>query len=185
MASLIWTGSLDAPVAETPLHVIAGGCAPPGLPFSARALAVLPLVGAGDDRRRNLSPAAAGQTGWRILNLLASVAIDSAGLEERIEETLARAWTSHPGGADAIRRALILSAFHTQDGSLAAARCVARAGADPWGVVIAGLVAAGESRPALRPLERRLSLPAGSGTAIDLIGRSIRWIGAAIRVYGG
>jgi hypothetical protein len=178
VAALIWTGRRGTPVADTDLHVIAGGSAPPGLPFAARAQCVLPLVAASDASRASRSRIGRARTGWRVVNLLASIAVDSAELEPLVEQTLARHWTAGPGAAERIRGALISRALASGDEAMAAVRCVARAGADPYGVVITGLTVARPGRGSA--IEKRLALPHGAGTVIDLIGRSIRWIGECI-----
>ncbi len=141
VASLIWTGGFDADFSDTPLHVIAGGTAA-GLPFTSRAQSVLAVVSARDPLAWDLRPHAVAQSGWRILNLMTSVAAESAELSETIEETLARAWlTRNHHAAGLIRAALILSADHELNVSSFTARCVASAGANPYSIVIGGLAA--------------------------------------------
>ena len=82
------------------------------------------------------------QTGWRILNLLASVATESSDLEPLIEETLQKRWLPRtPQAAELIRTALIVCADHELNVSSFTARCVASSGANPYSVVVAGLAA--------------------------------------------
>src|SRR5436305_2339960 len=143
VAALLWTGSFDAEVfASTPLHVVAGGKSVEDLPFVSRAQSMLPLVGARDPLAFDLRPRAVAQTGWRILNLLASIAAESSELEETIDETLQKRWVPRtPHAAELLRAALIVSADHELNVSSFAARCVASAGANPYAVVVAGLAA--------------------------------------------
>jgi citrate synthase len=142
VASLIWTGEFHSDIFATPLHVVAGGRSVEGLPFITRGQAMLPLVSARDPLAFDLRPRAVAQTGWRILNLLASVAAESGELESTIEETLHRHWAPRsPHAADLIRAALILCADHELNVSSFTARCVASAGSNPYSVVLAGLAA--------------------------------------------
>jgi citrate synthase len=141
VASLIWTGAFGADVFDTPLHVVAGGKAG-DLPFISRAQSILPLVAARDPLAFDLRPRSVAQTGWRIVNLLASVAAESQTLEATIEETLAAAWKPKAKDAAAlIRAALIVSADHELNVSAFTARCVASASSNPYAVVLAGLAA--------------------------------------------
>lgn len=143
VAALIWSGDLDPEgFSNTQLHVVAGAAASGGLPFVARAQSILPLVGARDLSAFDLRPRAVAQTGWRILNLLASVAAESADLEPAIEDTLVKHWLPRNAhAAELIRAALILCADHELNVSSFSARCVASAGATPYAVVLAGLAA--------------------------------------------
>src|ERR1041385_6831684 len=142
VAALIWTGSVESDFAATQLHVVAGTKTSEGLPFVSRAQSVLPLVAARDSLAFDLRPKAVAQTGWRILNLLASIAAESSELEDTIDETLHRRWVPRtPHAAELLRAALIVSADHELNVSSLSARCVASAGANPYPVVIAGLAA--------------------------------------------
>ncbi len=140
VASLIWTGTVDHELFDTPLHVVSGGRSVADLPFVSRAQSILPLVAASDPLAFDLRPRAVAQSGWRILNLLTSVAAESQELQDTIEETLAKAWDV-PKGAELIRAALILCADHELNVSAFTARCVASAGSTPYSVVLAGLAA--------------------------------------------
>jgi citrate synthase len=143
VAALLWTGNFDVSLfAGTPLHVVAGGKSVEDLPFVSRAQSMLPLVGARDPLAYDLRPRAVAQTGWRIVNLLASVAVESAELEDSVEETLHKRWipkTTH--AVELLRAALILCADHELNVSSFTARCVASAGSSPYAVVVAGLTA--------------------------------------------
>jgi citrate synthase len=142
VAGLVWTGSFESDFAATQLHVVAGTKTSEGLPFVSRAQSVLPLVAARDSLAFDLRPKAVAQTGWRILNLLASIAAESSELEDTIEETLHKRWVPRtPHAAELLRAALIVSADHELNVSSFAARCVASAGSNPYAVVIAGLSA--------------------------------------------
>ena len=141
VAALIWTGSFEADIFDTPLHVV-GGESVGDLPFIHRAQSILPLVAARDELAFDLRPRAVAQSGWRIVNLLTSVAAESRELEPTVEETLARAWAPRIKQAPAlIRAALILTADHELNVSAFTARCVASAGSNPYAVVVAGLAA--------------------------------------------
>jgi citrate synthase len=85
---------------------------------------------------------ARAQTGWRILNLLTSVAAESQELEDTVEETLCRAWGARKKDAPSlIRAALILCADHELNVSAFTARCIASASSNPYAVVLGGLAA--------------------------------------------
>jgi citrate synthase len=142
VASLIWTGAFDADFSATPLHVVAGGRSAEGLPFVTRAESMLPLVSSRDPLAFDLRPQAIAQTGWRIVNLLASIAAESSELEATIDATLTAHWK--PRGArarDVLRAALIACADHELNVSAFTARCIASAGANPYSVVAGALCA--------------------------------------------
>ncbi|HEX8255517.1 MAG TPA: citrate synthase family protein [Thermoanaerobaculia bacterium] len=142
VAALIWTGSFEADVFDTPLHVVSGAPGAAALPFINRAQSVLPLVAARDPLGLDLRPRSVAQTGWRVVNLLTSVAAESQELEATVEETLARAWAPKAKHAPAIlRAALIACADHELNVSAFTARCVASAASNPYAVVLAGLAA--------------------------------------------
>ncbi len=147
VAALIWTGSMvTGTFASTPLHVISGRSSE-DLPFVSRAGSILPLVAARDPLAYDLRPDAVAQTGWRILNLLISVAAESSELATTVEETLQKRWAPRSSAArDLIRAALILCADHELNVSAFVARCVASAGSNPYAVVAAGLSAIQGSR---------------------------------------
>jgi len=141
VASLIWTGTADTDFSATPLHVVAGGAAE-GLPFISRAQSMLPLVAARDPLAYDLRPRAVANTGWRILNLLASIATQSSELEPTVEGTLQKRWLPRNArAASLLRAALIVCADHELNVSAFTARCVASAGSNPYSVVVAGLAA--------------------------------------------
>jgi citrate synthase len=142
VVSLIWTGAFDGDLFDTPLHVIAGSAAAGELPFINRAQSILPIVAARDPLAFDLRPRAVAQTGWRILNLLTSVAAATRELAPTIDETLATAWAPNTkGAADLIRAALILCADHELNVSAFTARCIASASSNPYAAVLGGLAA--------------------------------------------
>lgn len=142
VSSLIWTGSFDADIFGTPLHVVAGGRSVENLPFVNRAEAMLALVAARDPLAFDFRARSVAQTGWRIMNLLTSVAAESSALEPTIDETLRLHWAPKSAHAtDIIRAALILCVDHELNVSSFTARCVASAGSNPYSVVIGGLAA--------------------------------------------
>jgi len=142
VASLIWMGAMTPDVfAMTTLHVIAGRSSN-GLPFINRAASILPIVAARDPLAYDLRPHSVPQTGWRILNLLTSVAAETSELAETVDETLQKRWAPRAFGArDLIRAALILCADHELNVSAFTARCIASAGSNPYAVVAGGLAA--------------------------------------------
>jgi citrate synthase len=141
VAALIWTGAFDADIFDTPLHVISGASGP-DLPFINRAQSVLPLVAVRDELAFDLRPRNVAQTGWRIVNLLTSVAAASQELEGTVEETLAHEWApKKKDAATVIRAALIVCADHELNVSAFTSRCVASAASNPYAVVVAGLAA--------------------------------------------
>lgn len=144
VASLIWTGRLDA--TRPPQHASATR-RPAGAsarrtrePFVARAQAALALASAVDAQAFGLRPEAVVRTGWRILDLLVGVASPRTH-GDRIDAALARGWRVAGGGEALIRMALILCADHELNVSAFTARCVASAGSHPYATVIAGLAA--------------------------------------------
>lgn len=143
VAALIWTGGFDTAVfATTPLHVVSGTRSTDPLPFCNRAQAMLPIVAARDPLAFDLRPRAVAQTGWRILNLLASISVASSRLELTLEDTLRQSWSPrNPHAAPLLRAALILCADHELNVSAFVSRCVASAGSNPYSCVVAGISA--------------------------------------------
>jgi citrate synthase len=136
VASLIWTGGFDAPLAAarpSPADAVSRM-----LPFVARAQATLARAGAADPAAGDLRPESVARTGWQLLLLLTHVAAGS--VDAAIDLTLARAWRT-VRSTPLLRAALILSADHELNVSSFTARCVASAGSTPYAVVIAALSA--------------------------------------------
>jgi citrate synthase len=101
----------------------------------------------------DLTPAGVARTGGQILGELAAApaggkpAWGSRAAEPRgagsmpIHRRLAAAWRVDEGGADLLRRVLVLIADHELNASTFVARCVASTGATPYAVVSAALAA--------------------------------------------
>jgi len=141
VASLVWCGAFDTDFSETPLHVVSGERGDDGLPFVSRAQSVLAVVSSRDALSWDLRQRGVAMTGWRILNLMTSIAAQTRDLAPNIEETLAQEWKLPARAAELLRAALILVADHELNVSSFTARCVASAGSNPYAVVIAGLSA--------------------------------------------
>jgi citrate synthase len=143
VASLIWGGGFDVlltGLAETRADLAAER----DLPFVARAQSVLATASARDPAAFDLRPERVRACGWRILHLLAAVAVHQRNAPDTslpLDRRLAYGWQISARGADVLRSALILCADHELNVSSFTARCVASAGSDPYGVVIAGLAA--------------------------------------------
>jgi citrate synthase len=114
---------------------------PSGLSGIGAFQVALPVAAVSDLAAYDLSPAAVAQTGARILTLLAAVAAGQP-VETTIAQTLQQAWLpDQVWAADWLNMALVLCADHELNVSSFTARCVASAGATPYGVVLAGLAA--------------------------------------------
>jgi len=104
--------------------------------------AVLPIAAADDLGAYDLRPAAAVQTGARILRLMAAVITDEMPGKESIAALLQKQWCpDDPQAVGILNAALILCADHELNASSFAARVVASTSATPYAVVIAGLAA--------------------------------------------
>ncbi len=111
------------------------------LPKMAAFQVALAQTAVSDLAAYDLSPVAVAQTGARILWLLTAVAARQP-VETTIAHTLQQAWLpDRPWAADWFNLALVLCADHELNVSSFTARCVASAGATPYGVVQAGLAA--------------------------------------------
>jgi citrate synthase len=143
VASLIWTGRLDAPRPAPARDRAQSAIERPRWSkrdsFVVRAQATLALASAADPHAFDLRPDAVVRTGWRVLDRLVELAAPR-GHGERIDRALARGWRV-PAGAEIIRAALILCADHELNVSSFTARCVASAGSHAYAVVVAGLAA--------------------------------------------
>ena len=141
VASYIWLGSFDHQFGDG-IQQIRRTAGADNLTFLARAQSTLSLAAGHDPLALDLRPNAVAETGWRILNLLVSQAINSSEVGLTIDERLRREWAPRvSNGAALIRAALILCADHELNVSSFTARCVASAGANPYMVVLAGLAA--------------------------------------------
>jgi citrate synthase len=141
VASLVWTGRFDMSFSGAPTAGRAPFRFAPDLSFTARAQSMLAAAAAHDPIAFDLRAEAAAQCGWRIVELLTEAATGNRPDTPRVEEPLARAWGLRGRGVDVLRAVLILCADHELNVSSFTARCVASAGAHPYGVVIAGLAA--------------------------------------------
>jgi citrate synthase len=141
VASLIWTGRLDADVVATGKLRAPRVVAPAAATFIARAQASLALAAAADPLAMDTRAASVARTGSKILRLLTSVATGMSRLPERTHDALATAWRLDATGADLVRTALVLCADHELNVSSFTARCVASAGSHPYAVVTAALAA--------------------------------------------
>lgn len=150
VAALIWLGDLEAET--TTLFDAASGRASFRCLATRRRVsdlspidmfqAILPVAAVEDITAYDFRPLAVARTGARILGLLALIA---AGRDEKgsdIACTLQEGWVPEdPRVGRLLRAALILCADHELNVSAFTARCVASAGATPYGVVMAGLSA--------------------------------------------
>jgi citrate synthase len=177
VAALIWTGNFTTvglfprsaePTSPTLYELIASQLA--GLAPIEAFQVVLPLVAAGDLAAYDLAPAAVAQTGARILQWLTLVATGNRPAGS-MAQALQLGWA--PAQAEAIHllnTALILCADHELNISSFTARCVASAGATPYGVVMAGLAALQGARHGghterVAALFREVASPAGGRIA--------------------
>jgi len=137
VAALLW--GVDAATLAAPSALTSAARRGTAVPFMAAAQGALAAAGAKDPHACDLRPHAVARTGWRIAWQLAHVAARGSPAET-LDATLARGW-GVPRVAPILRAALILCADHELNVSTFAARCVASAGASPYGAVIAGLAA--------------------------------------------
>lgn len=102
----------------------------------------LTAAAAEDPAAYDLRPAAVAQTGARILRLLTTITAGRPIRQGGIAESLQRGWVpADPSAIALLNMTLILCADHELNVTSFAARCVASAGATPYGVVLAGLAA--------------------------------------------
>jgi citrate synthase len=139
VAALIWTGRFDAwpaPSVTRKTEKLPSR----SLPFLARAQAMLAVEATHDPFAFDMRAEAVARCGARIVELMTRAAGGSAA-REPIEARLSAGWRLRRGAADVLRATIILCADHELNVSAFTARCVASAGANPYGVVIAGLAA--------------------------------------------
>jgi len=161
VAALIWTGELK-PDQLAPAMLAAEVLSPRSqavLPHLKdlkpieRFQAILPLAAADDLAAYDLGPAAVGQTGRRILELMTTIATmdnraattstsPGPGDQATVARRLQQAWVPDDRQAQRLlNAALILCADHELNASAFTARCAASTGATPYAVVMAGLAA--------------------------------------------
>jgi citrate synthase len=145
VAALIWTNNFDTAILFSPhnnqeltfVQMLTPNLA--ALAPLERFQALLPLAAAHD--LTAYEETAVPQTGARILRLMTNTATISP-ITTTIAHTLQQAWAAlTPEAAPLINTALILCADHELNVSAFTARCVASAGATPYGAIIAGLAA--------------------------------------------
>ena len=104
-----------------------------------RLQVALPIAGAVDLASYDLRPAAVGQTGARIVQLL-KIIVAGRHSQAPLHMALQAAWAPKKAlVGEAIRMALVLCADHELNVSTFAARCAASAGASPYDIVSAGM----------------------------------------------
>lgn len=146
VAALLWTGDFTAnlfagDVAVPPGVLAVLSDAGPAEPYDRLQIA-LPVLALDDVAAYDLRPAAVARTGARILQRLTTVVAGEDSGAHGIAATLCAGWTpDHPDAGTLFSAALILCADHELNVSAFTARCVASAGASPYGVVEAGLAA--------------------------------------------
>jgi citrate synthase len=150
VASLIWTGSLEAdtaalfdtaPVDRPPRFQVVRQQVANLTPFEQFQV-LLPLAAVEDVAAYDLRPASVVETGARILRLMVALAANHESSDGGIASALQRGWCPQDARAvDLINAALILCADHELNVSSFTARCVASANATPYAVVSAGLAA--------------------------------------------
>jgi citrate synthase len=102
----------------------------------------LPLAALNDIAAYDLRPEAVAQTGARILQLLAAVAVGRQYKTHGIARTLQQGWVPQDESAIALlTAALILCADQELNVTTFTTRCVASAGSTPYAVVCSGLAA--------------------------------------------
>jgi citrate synthase len=98
-------------------------------------------LSAGDHAALDLSKAGVVRTGRLILDALAVCVAGSEGSALPVHRRLAAAWRLDEGGADLLRRAMVLLADHELNASTFVARCIASTGATPYAAVSGALAA--------------------------------------------
>jgi citrate synthase len=104
-----------------------------------RARAVLVEIAVEDIGALDTSPDQVARTGARLLRALAAGLSAAKPGTAPLHAQLATAWGIDRGGADLIRRCLVLTADHELNASTYVARCVASTGASPYAVVLAAI----------------------------------------------
>lgn len=147
VAQLIWTGQLpdrDQNVEPFTLSPRCQAVLPQltDLKPIERMQAILPIAAVDDLAAYDRSPPAVARTGSRLLNLLTQVTTGSTSTNDGLAQTLQQQWTpTQPQATALFNAALILCADHELNASAFTARCAASTGANPYGVVIAGMAA--------------------------------------------
>jgi citrate synthase len=106
-----------------------------------RAKTVLVRLATADVAAFDISSPVALRVGRRLVPALAAAVTGRMPTQAPIHMQLARAWGLDAGGADLVRRCLVLVADHELNPSTYVARCVASTRATPYAVVLAALCA--------------------------------------------
>lgn len=147
VAALLWAGSVEERLPEgEPVDLAGDG---PLLRKIKAPLTImeifqahLTVAAAYDTSAFDVRPASVQRTGLHILRLLAATAAGVKPSRRCIAEVLQRRWCpKRPEAVPLLHAALVLYADHELNPSTFTARCVASAGATPYGVVLAGLAA--------------------------------------------
>jgi citrate synthase len=139
IATLLWNGSRDLPRrrSSTP----ASTRRPSREIKLDQIQAVLALGSSTDPAAYDLRTNAVRQTGWRILDILASQ-VSGKNMDLPMHQALQQTWAKKDNSAgEIIRAALVLCADHELNISAFTARCVASAGASPYDVIVAAMAA--------------------------------------------
>ncbi len=138
VASLIWTGQLDAAPVRVRMKTPAIRME---LPFVPRAQTLLAAAGARDPLAMDLRPANVVRIGFSVLRLMTTAAAGRLDGDTRADRALAKRWRARGRAIDVIRATLVLCADHELNVSAVTARCAASSGTHPYGAVVAALSA--------------------------------------------
>ncbi|MDG2304821.1 MAG: citrate/2-methylcitrate synthase [Candidatus Binatia bacterium] len=147
VAALLWSGSVDEPLSSAePIDVGQDGALLKKIkaPLTLMEIfqAQLTVAAAHDTSAFDVRPLSVQRTGLNILRLMAATAAGGKPSKRGIAEVLQRKWCpKRPDAVALLDAALVLYADHELNPSTFTARCVASAGATPYGVVLAGLAA--------------------------------------------
>ncbi len=103
--------------------------------------AMLPIVAVADRRAFDKTPNGITHTGARIMRWMAALISGAPPQDRPAHQILAESWSVPETSAALLRAAMVLCADHELNVSTFTVRCVASAGASPYGAVIAGLAA--------------------------------------------
>lgn len=147
VAALLWAGSIDEALPEAdPVDLGPDGTSLKKIKAPLTIVEVmqahLTVAAAYDTSAFDVRPVSVQRTGLNILRLLAATAAGARPSRRSLAEVLQRRWCpKRPEAVELLDAALVLYADHELNPSTFTARCVASAGATPYGVVLAGLAA--------------------------------------------
>lgn len=147
VAALLWAGSVDSPLPESePIDLGRDGALLKKIQAPLTVMEVfqthLTVAAAHDSSAFDVRPLSVQRTGLHILRLLAATAAGVRPSKRSVAEVLQRKWCpKKPEATALLHAALVLYSDHELNPSTFTARCVASAGATPYGVVLAGLAA--------------------------------------------